>query len=73
MTLHRNGIEGPEIQERAARILARDTSLRRTARKLHLCYATVRTFEFRGLLPSADGNPLAAGLSNPGQHSRRPT
>ena len=39
----RHGIEDPEILKQAARMLADGTSLRRTARELDLCCATLRT------------------------------
>ena len=51
---HRHGIEDPEILQRANCMLADDTSLRHTARELDLCYATLRAYRLRGLLPSAD-------------------
>ena len=56
----RHGIEDPEILQRAARMLADGTSLRRTARELDLCYSTLRTYKLKGLLPAVDEDLQAA-------------
>ena len=50
----RHGIEDPESLQRAARRLARGASLRQTARELDLCYATLRTYKLKGLLPAIE-------------------
>ena len=55
----RHGIEDPEIPQRAARMLADGTSLRKTARELGLCYATLRTYKLKGLLPAVEEDPQA--------------
>ena len=41
-------------------MLANGTSLRRTASALDLCYATLRTYKLKGLLPAVDEDPQAA-------------
>ena len=61
----RHGIEDPEILQRAARMLADGTSLRKTARELDLCYATLRTYKLKGLLPVVDEDPQAAAGVEP--------
>ena len=55
-----HGIEDPGILQRATRMLAGGTSLRRTARELDFCYATLRTYGLKGLLPSVDEDPQAS-------------
>ena len=61
----RHGIEDPEILQRAARMLADGTSLRRTARELDLCYSTLRTYKLEGLLPAVVENPQPAASVAP--------
>ena len=61
----RHGIEDPEILQQAARMLADGTSLRRTARELDLCYATLRTYKLKGLLPAVEEAPQPAASVEP--------
>ena len=46
-------------------MLADGTSLRRTARELDLCHATLRTCKLKGLPPAVEEDPQAATSAEP--------
>ena len=67
----RHGIEKPEILQRFARMLADGTSLRRTARELDLCYATLRTWRLNACCRPWRRTREPQRVSNPRPHQRR--